>query len=189
LTVGQILYPAGFAGGGEPVNVYTVLSPQYRTLYLGIWLKMSSNWQGHPTLVNKMIHLFTGGSNHVVPTIWGSGNGMLQAGVLLQGVVTDGTGKSASNLYPNLGPTGEIHRGQWHHLEYVFIGNTSGTANASAEWWLDGVKVGSYTNMQYVSGNSAWEQLSWSPTWGGLGSTVTSAMTMSFDHIRVSGKN
>ena len=186
--VGQILYPAGFSAGGEPVNVYTVLSPQYRTLYLGIWLKMSSNFQGNPTTVNKMIHLFTGGSNHVVPTIWGSDNGMLQAGVLLQGVVTDGKGQSASNLYPNLGPTGEIHRGQWHHLEYVLVGNTSGTANASAEWWLDGVKVGSYTNMQYVSGSSTWEQLAWAPTWGGVIGTVTSAMTESFDHIRVSGK-
>jgi uncharacterized protein YjdB len=187
-SIGQILYPAGFSAGGEPVNVYTVLSPQYKTLYVGIWLKMSSNFQGNPTLVNKMIHLFTGGSNHVVPTIWGSGNGMLQAGVLLQGVVTDGKGQSASNLYPNLGPTGEIHRGQWHHLEYVFVGNTSGTANASAEWWLDGVKVGSYTNMEYVSGNSVWEQLAWAPTWGGVTGTVTSAMTESFDHIRVSGK-
>ena len=186
--VGQILYPAGFAAGGEPVNVYKVLSPQYRTLYVGVWLKMSSNFQGNPTLVNKMIHLFTGGSNHVVPTIWGSGNGMLQAGVLLQGIVTDGKGQSASNLYPNLGPTGEIVRGRWHHLEYVFVGNTSGTANASAEWWLDGVKVGSYTNMQYVSGSSVWEQLAWAPTWGGVTGTVTSAMTESFDHIRVSGK-
>jgi hypothetical protein len=112
--VGQLLYPAGFSAGGEPVNVYKVLSPQYRTLYVGIWLKMSSNFQGNPTLVNKMIHLFTGGSNHVVPTIWGSGNGTLQAGVLLQGVVTDGTGKTASNLYPNLGPRGGSC-GQWHH--------------------------------------------------------------------------
>jgi uncharacterized protein YjdB len=187
-SIGQILYPAGFAAGGEPVNVYTVLSPQYRTLYVGIWLKMSSNFQGNPTLVNKMIHLFTGGSNHVVPTIWGSDNGMLQAGILLQGIVTDGTGKSASNLYPNLGPTGEIVRGQWHHLEYVLVGNTSGTANGSAEWWLDGVKVGSYSNMQFVSGSSTWEQLAWAPTWGGVIGTVNSAMTESFDHIRVSGK-
>ena len=190
-SIGQVLFPAGFSGGGEPVSLYKVLSPSYRTLYISLWLKVSSNWQGHPTLVNKMIHLNTGtasGANHVVPTIWGSGNGTLQAGVLLQGIVTDGTGKTAVNLYPNLGPRGEIVRGRWHHWEMIFVGNTSGAQNASAEWWLDGVKVGSYTGMQYVSGNSYWDQLAWAPTWGGGGSTVSANMTMSFDHIRVTGK-
>jgi len=39
-----------------------------------------------------------------------------------------------------------------------------------------------------VSGSSVWEQLAWAPTWGGVTGTVTSAMTESFDHIRVSGK-
>jgi hypothetical protein len=191
-SVGQILYPAGFNGGGEPVNVYTLFNTWYRTLYIGVWIKMSSNWVGHLTAVNKVIHLNVGGNqsgaNHVVPTIWGNGAGMLQAGVLLQGIVTDGKGNNAVNLYPNLGPSGEIVRGQWHHLEYVFVGNTSGTANGTAEWWLDGVKVGSYSGMEYVPDTGLFWQLSWAPTWGGGGGVVSSNMMMSFDHLRVSGK-
>jgi len=183
-----IYYPAGFGGGNAPAQSWANKSWNYRTLYLSVWMKISSNWQGHPTGANKVVHLFISGSNHVVLNLWGSGSGMMQIGILLQGIVNDGTGTTAANWLPNLGPTGEIVRGKWYHVEVVGVGNTAGAANGTVDWWLDGVKIGSHSGIQYVSGAGMWEGMNWSPTWGGGGSVVSSTMSMSFDHFRMSGK-
>jgi hypothetical protein len=69
------------------------------------------------------------------------------------------------------------------------VGNTSGAANGSVDWWLDGVKIGSHSGIQYVSGNGTWgERIAWAPTWGGAGPNVPSEMYQFIDHIYVSGK-
>jgi hypothetical protein len=190
-SIASIKYPAGFPGGGEPCGWAKEGMPNYRTWYLSFWFQISQNWQGHPTAVNKMLHVNIGGSNHIVVNLWGSGPGMMQAGILLQGIVKGGNFDSgtSANFYPNLGPSGEIVRGRWYHEEVILVGNTSGTANGSVDWWLDGVKVGSRSGIQYVSGNGVFgEKIAWAPTWGGLGSTVSSTMYQFMDHIYVSGK-
>ncbi len=187
-SIGQIVFPAGFTGGNAPAQTYPNKTFSYRTQYIAVWMKISSNWQGHQTGANKILHVYVGGSNHVVVNLWGSGSGMMQAGILLQGIVNNGSGGTSANWYSNLGPTGEIVRGQWHHLEVLLVGNTNGAANGSVDWWLDGVKNGSYSGIEYVPGDGLWEGLNWSPTWGGSGDVVSSTMTMSFDHFYMSGK-
>ena len=186
-NIGRIKYPAGFASGGEPCGMTKVLNT-YRTMYLSFWFKVSSNWVGHPTGANKILHINIGGSNHFVVNLWGYGNGMMQMGILLQGIVNDGAGATSANWLPNLGPTGEVVRAQWYHVEVLAVGNTSGAANGSVDWWLNGVKVGSHSNVQYVSGNGVWEQISWAPTWGGAGPSVSSEMDQYIDHLYISGK-
>jgi hypothetical protein len=188
-SVGRIKYPAGWAGGGEPCGMGRGGLGNNRTWYISFWFKISPNWQGHPTGVNKVLHIWIGGLNHVVVNLWGYGSGTMQASILLQGIVNDGSGKTAANWNPNLGPTGEIVRGQWYHQEIVLVGNTSGAANGSVDWWLDGVKIGSHSGIQYVSGNGVFgENIAWAPTWGGLGSNVTSEMYQFMDHFYISGK-
>ena len=44
----------------------------------------------------------------------------------------------------NLGPSGELVRNQWMHWEAVFVGNSSGAADGTVDWWADGVKIGHY---------------------------------------------
>jgi hypothetical protein len=183
----QIVFPAGFTGGNAPAQTYPNKTFSYRTQYLSFWMKISSNWQGHPTTANKVLHLYVGGSNHVVVNLWGSGSGPMEAGILLQGIVNNGSGGTSANWYPNLGD-GEIVRGQWYHLEVLVVGNTRGAADGSVDWWLNGVKIGSHTGIQYVAGDGYFEGLNWSPTWGGSGSAVASTMSMSFDHFYMSGK-
>jgi len=157
-------------------------------MYLSFWFKVSSNWLGHQTGANKIFHITTGGSNHFVVNLWGYGNGMLQMGILLQGIVNDGSGSTAANWFPNLGPSGEIKRGQWYHVEIIAVGNSSGAANGSVNWWLDGTKVGSHSGIQYVSGAATWQNIAWAPTWGGAGPSVPSEMYQYVDHLRLSAK-
>jgi uncharacterized protein YjdB len=188
--IAQMVFPAGFGGGWSPADSYCNKTWSYRTQYLSVWMKVSSNWQGHSTTVNKVVHFWSGGLNHTVLNLWGAGSDKLYAGILLQGIVNDGAGNTWANWgqggYP--GGAGEFTRGQWHHIEVVMVGNTSGSANGSIDWWLDGVKIGSHSGIQYVSGDGSFQGMNWSPTWGGAGDVVTSTMTMSFDHFRLSGK-
>jgi hypothetical protein len=189
-SVGQQVFPAGFGGGSSTgvAGIPRLAGTTYHTLYISGWLKISSNWQGHLTSVNKVLHINVGGINHAVFNLWGVGSGKMQAGILLQGIVNDGAGNTWANWYPNLGPAGEIVRGQWHHVEIVLVGNTVGAANGRVDWWLDGAKIGSHTGIQFVAGDGVWDDFAWSPTWGGLGDVVRSTMTMSFDHLYLSGK-
>ena len=186
-NVGRIRYPAGFASGGEPCGESKPLSGNYRTMYLSFWFMVSPNWDGHPTGANKIFHITIGGSNHFVVNLWGYGNGMLQMGVLLQGIVNSGTGSTAANWLPNLG-TGEVVRGKWYHVEMIAVGNSSGAADGSVDWWLNGTKIGSHSGIQYVSGAGTWQNIAWAPTWGGAGPAVPAEMYQYIDHLRLSAK-
>jgi hypothetical protein len=150
-------------------------------------MKLSSNWYGHPSSnVNKQMHIFIGGVNHVFTLAQGAGTGTLRAEIWLQGIANLG---SEVNLAPNLGQPATLVRGQWQRWEIVMKANSAGTPDGTIDWWLDGVKVGSYTGIQFTSGASRWEVLQWSPTWGGIGSTVPADQFESLDHIYISGKN
>ena len=102
--------------------------------------------------------------------------------------MNNGAGTTYGNWYPNLAPTGEIVRGQWYHIEVLLVGNTSGSANGSADWWLNGAKIGSHSGIQFIPGDNLWESISWAPTWGGLGSTVSTEMYQYMDHMYISAK-
>ena len=189
-SVGQILFPAGFGAGNAPAVLEKVFGGTNKTIYVSFWLKLSSNWVGQQAGVNKIFHFWIGGSNHLFLNAAGTGNGSLTAEVWLQGIVAGGNfdaGKTA-DFAPNLGASGQLVRGQWAHWEMVFTGNSSGASDGSVEWWLDGVKVGSYSGIQFVSGAGTWQSMEWSPTWGGSGGTVPADQFMSIDHIYISGK-
>jgi Big-like domain-containing protein len=189
-SVGQILFPAGFGSGNAPAVLEKVWSSGVKTLYVSFWLKLSSNWVGNDASVNKIFHFWIGDSNRLFLNAHGAGNGTLTAEVWLQGIVAGGnfdSGRTA-DFGPNQGASGVIKRGQWVHWEMLFTGNSSGAADGKVEWWVDGAKVGSYSGIQFVSGAGTWQEMEWSPTYGGSGSPVPADQTMSVDHIRISGK-
>jgi len=157
----------------------------YTQLYVSFWVKLSSNWQGHGSEVNKIGFVWLHGNPCVffVPT--GTGSGPLEPMIWLQNIPTGG-----QRLPANLNPV-EFTRGGWHRWELVLVVNTGDLANGEAHWWIDGVKVGEYRNIEY--GTSAeskfWgDELSWRPIWGGVGDAVTQTMYMWMDHYYVSGK-
>jgi len=188
-SVGQILFPAGFGSGNAPAVLEKVWASGIKTLYVGFWLKLSSNWVGNDAGVNKIFHFWIGDSNRLFLNAHGAGNGTLTAEVWLQRIVAGGNYDSGTtaDFAPNLGVSAVIPRGQWVHWEMVFTANSSGAADGKVEWWLNGQKVGSYGGIQFVSGAGTWQEMEWSPTYGGFGNPVPVNQTMSIDHLRVSG--
>ena len=175
-------YPAGFAGGSAPGHTGTAHSGQ-RVMYISYWGKLSTNFWGHLTAVNKQLYEWANGSNVFYFEARGVGSGTLRPSICLQGTLTDG------NYSPNLVPTAEIIRGQWYHVEIVLTGNSSGTADGSVDWWLDGVHVGSRTSLQFTSSATSWGIFEFTPVWGGVTDNVPATMTFDVDHVYLSGKN
>lgn len=189
-SVGQIRFQAGFGSGNAPAVLEKVWSGSNKTLYVSFWLKLSSNWYGNDAGVNKIFHFWIGDSNRLVLNARGTGNGTLTAEVELQGIVAGGNydGGTTALFEPNLGPSGTIARGTWLHWEAIFTGNSSGTADGKVEWWLNGTKVGSYSGLQFTSGTGIWQEMEWSPTYGGSGAPVPATQYQWIDHVRISGK-
>jgi Bacterial Ig-like domain (group 2) len=194
--VGQIRFPAGFSGGDSPALVERDLGSTARTVYISMWIKLSSNWVGHLTGTNKVLHLWINGGNRVFAYADGGGTAPLAPSIGLQGIAgayADGRGNVSTsvNLLPNVaGQTGvQLARGRWHRWELVLVSNTNG-ATGSADWWIDGVQVGHYTGIPYVPSGAAgtWDLVKWDPTWGGLGGTIPADQTMSMDDLYISGK-
>jgi hypothetical protein len=192
--VGQIKFPAGYSGGNAPAGVFPLSwGSAKKVLYVSAWHKFSSNFQNHPTGINKMIHFYINGGNKLV--LIGRGNG-LDASIALQGIAapysnTLGHTGTSIHLVPNVVPGARFVRGQWHRFELILVGNTPGVANGSVTLFLDGVKVLAYSGIMYAAagGTGAWSGMNWSPTWGGSGGTVVADMYNWIDHISVSGKN
>jgi uncharacterized protein YjdB len=193
----QIRFPAGFSAGGSPSVTERDLGSTASTLYVSMWIKLSSNWVGQMTGTNKVLHFWIAGLNRLFVYIDGSYGNTLQPYVGLQGIATpynDGAGSTSTsvNLRPNVaGQTGaQIVRGQWYHWELVFAVNSSGSTDGTADWWINGVQVGHYTGIGYVSASQSrvFETMKWDPTWGGLGGTVPADQFMTMDHIYISGK-
>jgi hypothetical protein len=175
-------YAAGFGGGSSPVNA-ELSHAGHRVLYISYWAKLSANFQGHLTGVNKQVYEWAGGAPIFYFEAYGVGSGNLMPRVVLQGTPAD-------NVYsPNLVPSATIPRGQWFNIEIVLGGNSSGAADGSVDWWLNGVHIGSQSGVQWTSGATSWGIFSLRPIWGGVGDVVSSTMTFDVDHLYISGKN
>jgi uncharacterized protein YjdB len=182
-SVLRATFSSGFGGGSSPGHA-GVPHTSYRVLYISFWSKYSANWQGHLTSVNKQLYQW---ANNVAVFYFearGTGSGSLTPSLVIQGSPgSDGVHG------PNLVSGATFTRGQWDHVEIVLTGNTSGTANGSADWYLNGVHVGRITGKQFTSGTTGWNQFEFRPVWGGVGGTVSSTMTLDWDHLYLSGKN
>jgi len=189
LTIGQALYPAGFAGGSGPILTERAVPGGMHQLYLRIWVRFSPNWVGHSTGINKVIFFFIHGQPSVFLNAQGSGSGPLVPLILTQAA----PGLPAPN-YPNdrlpanVNPGVTLNRGQWHKWEVLLVANTPGQFNGTARWWIDGVLVGNHTNVAFSDAGQAntWELVRWNPTWGGAGGSVPANMTMQMDWVRIS---
>ena len=84
--VGQAMFPRGYEGGSGPILTAHRLGPGYRDLYLAMWIRFSSNWVGHRSGVNKILHIWIDGRNKLILMARGIGRGPLLATVGLQGL-------------------------------------------------------------------------------------------------------
>jgi uncharacterized protein YjdB len=175
-------YRSGSSGGTSPGHAGTIHSGS-RVLYISYWGKLSANFFGHLTGVNKQLYEWANGVSPFYFEFGGVGTGTLTPQIVLQGTPTDGIYR------PNLVPSSHVTRGQWFHVEIVLTGNTSGSRNGVADWWLDGVHVGSLSGLQFTSSTTSWNTFEFRPVWGGVGDVVPSTMTLDWDHVYISGKN
>lgn len=184
--VAVIRYPAGFAGGDSPGLIERGFgATAWRTLYVAVWAKWSSNWQGHPTGTNKFAHFWIGGANRMLFNMGVVGTGAMQPEVGLQGVA--GLPAAGAWLGCNLAPV-TVPRGAWLKWEVIAKGNTDGQRDGSVELFANGTRCGYHTGIQWVASGATWTLAKLDPTWGGLGGTVSSAMTLQYGHVRISGK-
>jgi hypothetical protein len=176
-------------GGSSPGSFGLKLS-QYQTIYVAIWMKLSENYQGHGSGVNKVLHFFTrpgtGGSNVAIFNIRGSGNGTLVPAFLMQALAMT-PGEINLDASPSVCRT---ERGRWTRYEMVLRNNTPGMSDGSATLWMDGVKCIERAGLAFVREGqiNKWSEIWWSPTWGGVGDRILSPFYEAVDHIYISGK-
>jgi hypothetical protein len=185
-NVGQAYYPAGFVEGSAPVNsqYYGIATLNYTQVYLSFWVKLSSNWQPDPVSINKIGFVWIHGNPSVVMTNYGAAFPLTPL-VGLQNVPP-----GSFYLRQNVNTVTLANDGAWHHWEIQLIANTPGIANGTVRWWLDGTKLGEYTDVQFsgVGQGNTWQYFYWNPTWGGnSGATVRQDMYMWMDDLYASG--
>jgi hypothetical protein len=181
--VGQALFPLGLVGGSGPISTARDLGSQYRAIYISCWIKLSANWVGHSSNVNKIFHLWSNGSNRVYVQAYGAGSSRLQPAISTQSM-----NEPNRDLFSNL-QARPFSRGVWHRWEIVLRANTNGQPNGEVRWWFDGVESGRYTDLNFVGATdkNVWESLDWNPTWGGVGDLLLADQTMQIDHLYISG--
>ncbi|HKS06442.1 MAG TPA: hypothetical protein VJR92_09035 [Gemmatimonadaceae bacterium] len=168
-----------------------------RTIYASMWMKLSSDFVGHQSNINKCVFFVINNYNHVYTMVQGTGSGPMRAAIGLQNlpaaytVNADGetiTG-TAVNLVPNVANVPVI-RGQWHRYEVLFVANTPGLKNGTAEMWLDGTKIMQYSGIMFVAGGQSgkWDAVNWGPVWGGAGGLNAQLFYAQMDHMVVRGR-
>lgn len=179
----QQVYPVGFPSGSAPAVAERQFTTPATQLYISVWLKLSANWDGHVTGTNKMFYVWVAGKPKVFLSAEGAGAGPLEPQVRLQNDLAQ-----RGRLRPNLARTLLVQRGVWQRWELVLRANTPGQANGEVHWWIDGVKVSEYRDVQIVDAGESpnWEQFQWRPIWGGGGPAISQEQTLRFDHLYLS---
>jgi hypothetical protein len=182
-SVGQAFFPKGFPSGSGPVFTAYTLSGQ-REIYLAFWIKMSDNWYGNESGVNKIFFFWMDERPLVYLSAQGAGTGNLEPQIRLQGTPDGG-----SNLRPNVA-TANLQRGRWHRWEVVLQANTPGKYDGAAKWWIDGVLVGDHSGVAYADAaqSNDWEMIVWNPTYGGMANAVPADQWIRMDHAVVGGR-
>src|SRR5262249_54070620 len=130
-NVGRATFPAGYVAGTAPINavqtyVQFATPGLYHTLYFRLFIKVSSNWEGHASGVNKVYYYWPGRpAGNGAPTTYrdfhGVGSGQMLPQLTLQGV----PGQTNRQLTENVGPNKAFTRGVWHEVEILMTLNSA----------------------------------------------------------------
>lgn len=187
-SVGRMTFPVGMGSTRPAVSARGGFDA--RELYVRFRIKVSENWNGHPSNVNKVFYITdssTGGNGSpIYVALWGGGSGSLRVDVHRQN-----PDLSPSQVFysPNVG-TREIRRGQWHDVELILRMNSSGGSHdGEIHVWVDGLKTTQHTGLRFApSGDFAFDAISWEPYWGGQNATLDRTQYMYLDRVYLSGR-
>jgi hypothetical protein len=199
-NVGQARYPVTLPSGSGPFSSLLTLPAGLRTLYVCQHIQVSSNWTA-TSQATKVFFFGIGGSTgnaRVYSALRGTPT--MQAEIDFQAMGTTVTGSTIPqqqiswNGYPNQNQSSAVvTRAVWHRWEILLVANSPGLFDGTADWWLDGVKVGSYHAIGYsgaaeTGSSNTWRYVNWNGTWGGGGISPPQEQYHWIDHVRVSGK-
>lgn len=182
-TAAEVRFPRGWKGGTSPMVSWHD-GPQSEEIYISFHLKLSENWQGHDSGVNKLGFVWIHDNAAVYFSAQGTGDGTIRPRIRLQDV-PDG----ARNLEPNVSDA-VVERGQWHRWEIQLVSNTPGSPDGIARIWLDGVLVSDHTDVRYSGASQAnvWQHVFWYPVWGGMDDAVHDDMSLRISDYYASGR-
>lgn len=170
-SVGRMTFNSGFTGGSAPAHIGLDDKFSSSQLYIHFYFKISENWDGHSSGVNKIIFVNIGGSDRVYFSAQGVGQGNLTFQIRTQGTPDGGHNYSGST----------IQRGQWYDIEVLL--DKSGQMDA----WINGSHAISTNTGGFGSGN--WQRVAWEPTYGGGSSdSVGSTQYQYMDDLYISGR-
>ena len=179
----ETAYRAGHRAGTAPGTAQIPIRRRgQRHLYHRFAIKLDAKFVGNQTSTNKLFHLWVGGGNRLFYRAVGAGTGKLNFQIALQG-----TPDRRRRFLANRG-SGEIARGAWYVYEVELIVNTPGQPNGMVRVWTNGALTHEYGDVVLQSGteNLFWDQIQWSPTWGGGGAPVPHSFNVWLDHSYVS---
>ena len=190
-SVGRVTLTSAFPGGESPATTGFTFSVQPTDVYIAIWHKLSANWVGHSSGVNKVLFL-------IDPSGTGGNGG---TPFILNALMSQGSGSTyqyqGRNSHGVVGPTNYPHiatvnvtKGQWALVEVLIRAqNSAGAADGELHIWVNGTKVTQVTNATWTAsnGNRTWEHTKWEAVWGGTGETPGVTMFQYIDRMYVSG--
>jgi hypothetical protein len=182
----RAIYPTGFTSAGTgPGSSELELPTKPRTLYVSFWGRLSSNWSGHDSKVNKEFYVYANGKPNVI---------MIQRAEYGDSIVPDfGLQDMAVgdtyDISPNLVPSAHIERGKWYHIEALMVGNTANKSDGTIDWWLDGKHIGSYKQLRFSDKEARFELFHYTTIWGGVGGpNVPATQYKDWDDVYLSGR-
>ena len=193
-NVGRAKYPLGFSGGSGPINISKSWT-KVAELYVYFAWKVSANWQGHDSGVNKICFVvaddYGGGGDPAYFAAFGANADSLRFQVRLQGPGDESSEAQGSNLVQTEGGA-FITRDVWYEIEVQLIANSINAFDGECRVWIDGTLTHQYTDVKFFDDTAdasarKFEKIRWSGTWGGVGDTVDEDMFYYTDHIYVSG--
>ena len=174
----QIGYLAGLVGGGGTEARFEIPAAYQRNeIFVGYWVQVNPQWQGHNSGINKMIFLDDGAAAGTFSAMWyemfGSGSSPLDLYVVNQ------SGSGPGGFHENVNQI-EFTRGVWHKVEIYQHQGSPGIVRV----WVDDVlavdRSDVYTNAAPL------DAVAISGIWGGVGDVKLQFDYMRFDRIHIS---
>jgi hypothetical protein len=191
----SILYPPGLAGGDSPFAQEKDISGSYTQFYGCIWIKLSSDFVGNGSGVNKILYVWTNDPPYGQPAIYlsaqavGSSMGF-QPQIRTQDAISQ---DKAPNVAGQTGYT--FLRDTWVRWEWLLILNSPGSVDVDAQVangvirvWMNGVQTHEYDNVEFSTNASqrVWTELQIAPYWGGTGGAIETDQYLYIDHLYAS---
>lgn len=183
----QQLHPAGLAGGGDgtaEANFNIPSSQRGQELYVGVWVRVNPEWDGHSSGINKFLWVSPDGT---VSPLWLEMYGQNSNPLRLY-VVDQMPGGCGSGVNPNV-TTSNFVRGKWHKVEMYLKFGSSTSERTTLKVWVDGVLNINRTDLCTPStSQKSISTVRLSPIWGGVGDSKATNDFMQWGPIRVSGR-